>query len=1201
MTKRLWKTGGVALSASLLLSLLAPVAAAAPNDESETFTPQIQDVSDTVGFKTLNRLPEIEPGVVGTIPAAGTGLTVAGLDDGSALVRLSVFASDAPTQVSAAGAPVLQVPGNSEGSTTILVPVSNGHIPVSASAQAKVRVEVLASFAADNQTPGATIALPEAVKRAESSNELGFDQLPTTAEELSVVGIGGVPSQDVRAVYVTANLQLEQAGTVTISGQDLALPAGQSIITTIAVVSEAGTIEISSNVAGHLRLDVTGWVVGSAQNVSSANSTGSYVPTAEAQWTSGQVSAEAPTTVEVSGHSSRAQALALVSAEPTEGATRSFINVGQEASGRSRGVLVDPELGALPQIELVEVSTAQAALSVQGSSVDVNVLALGDIVGETTNTAGDTAVEIQAPESVDLGAEGEVLLQGEISSNAPVARVELHGNGQYIGTAAVRYSSEGANWQFRTAAPQEGEISYSATAIARDGSKASAETKVQVTIPDEDLTVISPDVVIVETNELDGYSEGTFRFGTEPELSPGDVLVADASQATPEGALGRVTSIQQTDEGWLVETEEATLTDVFLQADNESSTAAFTEGTELIAPEGDQGFEVIDEGIPNAELIEVEESALAPGSGRSNLVQPAETTQQDSLKSEYKLSGKAELAFTKGNESKRIDLSFASDGTKEEAIEEVKSSGGISFVGEVEAMLGLETLLKVEIKWSWGIPRGELTHFKSVFKGSFKAGYEAAVSGTYSEELSYEITKLKGAPVTVMVGPVPVVLVPGASLKAIGNLDASVSFSYGQEFNPTFEYGVEYKDGSWNPVRAPGQGEPQEPAQCVGWGSNVKASGEVSGQGGLELSVDVKIFGWAGPKASVSAEGKSTFNVTYDGAKDELSAALTNALVLAAALKVDAKIKIIGVEIGEEWEMARLERVYELNHELPIQLDLCANEQPSPNPDDEDDDGEEAADSLLEGQVTDAATTEPLTDVQLSFKDSQGETHNVTPDAQGKYSVALAYGQVFVSATADGYIPYSRTIAVPEGETRTLDIQLSRELESTQYRAVLTWGAEPSDLDSHLIGVDSDHDYHVYYGRKQAYDANWEEIIAELDVDDVTSYGPETTTFDVTSTGDYTFFIHNYSGSPSLAASGANVALYQGNNKIADFDVPAGGEELYWNVFRIQNGQLVILNNLSDEPGITGAAGTTQRIAEPGLITEELLDQTQDEIQRSNK
>jgi hypothetical protein len=86
---------------------------------------------------------------------------------------------------------------------------------------------------------------------------------------------------------------------------------------------------------------------------------------------------------------------------------------------------------------------------------------------------------------------------------------------------------------------------------------------------------------------------------------------------------------------------------------------------------------------------------------------------------------------------------------------------------------------------------------------------------------------------------------------------------------------------------------------------------------------------------------------------------------------------------------------------------------------------------------------------------------------------------------------------------------------------MLTWGATPSDLDSHLTGPGGIHVYFSSMGSKTTAP------FAELDTDDTNSYGPEITTITKLDTGTYRFSVHNYSGQSQgpIEASGAVVNL----------------------------------------------------------------------------
>lgn len=233
---------------------------------------------------------------------------------------------------------------------------------------------------------------------------------------------------------------------------------------------------------------------------------------------------------------------------------------------------------------------------------------------------------------------------------------------------------------------------------------------------------------------------------------------------------------------------------------------------------------------------------------------------------------------------------------------------------------------------------------------------------------------------------------------------------------------------------------------------------------------------------------------------------------------------------------------------------------------------ENPAETALSGTVKDSQTGDPIEGASVvvtALSDGRVAARGST-DSSGTFDVLVPSGRLRVAFQKDGYSSLTRTIEVPENATaESLDVALSaRNLGGgSDYRAVLRWGAEPRDLDSHLIGVEPGFDYHVYFGDMQAVTASGD-VRAVLDVDDVDGYGPETLTFSVLPGGTYDYFIHNYSGDYSsdrdIAGSGAKVDLYKGNTLIRTFTAPSSGDGLVWNVFEIRNGQVLRIDSLSD-------------------------------------
>ncbi len=113
-------------------------------------------------------------------------------------------------------------------------------------------------------------------------------------------------------------------------------------------------------------------------------------------------------------------------------------------------------------------------------------------------------------------------------------------------------------------------------------------------------------------------------------------------------------------------------------------------------------------------------------------------------------------------------------------------------------------------------------------------------------------------------------------------------------------------------------------------------------------------------------------------------------------------------------------------------------------------------------------------------------------------------------------------------------------------RVVLNWGAAPKDLDSHMVYPNNN----VFWDRKEGTDAN-------LDVDDVDSFGPETITIEKKHPGEtYVYAVHDYTNgsnptAKALSNSGAKVLVYIGQSLVRSYYVPKNAVGNLWTVFRI--------------------------------------------------
>lgn len=187
--------------------------------------------------------------------------------------------------------------------------------------------------------------------------------------------------------------------------------------------------------------------------------------------------------------------------------------------------------------------------------------------------------------------------------------------------------------------------------------------------------------------------------------------------------------------------------------------------------------------------------------------------------------------------------------------------------------------------------------------------------------------------------------------------------------------------------------------------------------------------------------------------------------------------------------------------------------------------------------------------------------------------------QLPISARAAGFHPYFDHAIIWGSDPLRRDITLDPALASGQFRFVLTWGSDPRDLDSHMwVPLGGGQYYHVYFANRGDLD---DPPYAELDVDDVNGFGPETITLLPQYSGLYDYAVYEYSGDGTLATSGAVVNIYDGNDLMHSLDVPTDYCEDYWwwyvGYLNPMNGTFTIINELRSNPPRSFSADRTEK------------------------
>ncbi|MDR0503979.1 MAG: hypothetical protein LBH16_11740 [Treponema sp.] len=188
---------------------------------------------------------------------------------------------------------------------------------------------------------------------------------------------------------------------------------------------------------------------------------------------------------------------------------------------------------------------------------------------------------------------------------------------------------------------------------------------------------------------------------------------------------------------------------------------------------------------------------------------------------------------------------------------------------------------------------------------------------------------------------------------------------------------------------------------------------------------------------------------------------------------------------------------------------------------------------------------------------------NFTTDHRGRIEFpSIQDGNYLMTVRKAGFIETPITLRVVLGFVDFNWFNISPVIPDKDYRIVLEWGERPQDLDLHFVKSGG---YHIsYYNMKRAEDGN-----AVLDRDDMTGYGPETITIGkIDRNAVYECYVHDYTNgnntsSNQLSRSGATIRVYSQNALLKSFFIPSGGRGTRWNVFKIERGALVDVNNVA--------------------------------------
>jgi hypothetical protein len=214
------------------------------------------------------------------------------------------------------------------------------------------------------------------------------------------------------------------------------------------------------------------------------------------------------------------------------------------------------------------------------------------------------------------------------------------------------------------------------------------------------------------------------------------------------------------------------------------------------------------------------------------------------------------------------------------------------------------------------------------------------------------------------------------------------------------------------------------------------------------------------------------------------------------------------------------------------------------------------------GIVNDAKSAKILLDdAKVEFSQNGAVFDTAYSKSGGRYTVSVGEGIYTVTATKSGYIELIKTVTVtgPIQEGQGADIAMTEVMPPGEWQAQVIWAKHSEDIDSHSYFGDagSTHVYWVDQGPITAFGTGG--LTVTLDRDDVTGWGPETTTFkgvgDCKEPGKclIVFKVKNYTPHDGdLGASQVKIKLFAGSQLGNDFEVPTSvGSDDWYSVFTI--------------------------------------------------
>lgn len=498
-----------------------------------------------------------------------------------------------------------------------------------------------------------------------------------------------------------------------------------------------------------------------------------------------------------------------------------------------------------------------------------------------------------------------------------------------------------------------------------------------------------------------------------------------------------------------------------------------------------------------------------------------------------------------------------------------------------------------------------------------------AGSEVLAREAEWSLIRIPMNPLYIQAGILPVVVVPVLEITVGAKVEVNVRVQTEVSQSSTLEFGVQYQEGSWEPISHAEISFTYQPPQ-------LSASVEVKGYFGPQFNL--LLYGVAGPYTDANAFLKLEADVfdspwwtLYGGGevgvgvqvdflgktiadfylpnvlnyqqivaqatggtegtiKGSVKDALTQSGLAGVEIKVKKENQYAGLTVSDpdgQFHVAspvgdNISVEFAKNGYLPVlyhNVSVSVNEDTHLEPVMQIDEAH-GGNGAVSGIILNALDGSGINGCTLSLRSGINATEGfiVTSgisEENGVYTIqGLPAGHYTMQCQKQGFNDSYFTVVCIGGQNQdNQNGTMTPILNENEIRIILTWGETPADLDSHLTGPQPNGArFHVYFNAPAHYLNGM--INAALDHDDVNSYGPETVSIYNLSQGTYRYSVHDFTNrnagySMALSNSAAQVRVYQGSILVAAFNVPANTEGTLWTVFEITDGQFLPVNSLT--------------------------------------